>query len=79
MGAGKSIMQSEDSKNKLNVGVIDTSKACESDVICPPTDKFTNKYYNDDNNDNLDIKYLIIFLLLLIFSTSIYLFKQKYI
>lgn len=76
MGAGKSIMQGEDSKNKLNVGVIDTSKACENDVICPPTDKFTNKY---DNDDNLDIKYLIIFLLLLIFSTSIYFFKQKYI
>ena len=75
MGAGKSIMQSEDSKNEFNVGIIDTSKSCGNDVICPPTDNFTNKYQNNDD----DIKYLIILLLLLIFSTSIYIFKQKYI
>ena len=78
MGAGKSIMQSEDIKKEYDAGNIDLSAACEKDAICPPSkfianiSKFANKY-----DDNLDIKYILIFLFLLLFLTSIHILNIK--
>ena len=67
MGAGKSIMQGEDSKNTLNVGKIDTSGACKNDIICPPIDNFTNKY----QDYNIILVTILILLLFLIFFNYI--------
>lgn len=73
MGGGQSIiLQGEDIKDKYDAGDIDLSSTCKEDVICPPAkymsiSKFTNK--RDNNKSNF--KYILIFLLLLLFLLSI--------
>jgi len=78
-GSESKIVNYEDVKQKYTANGIDVSKACGSDAICPPNkfrqefDTFKNKF---DTFKNKFDKYILILIILIIFSSSIYILKN---
>jgi hypothetical protein len=78
-GSESKIVNYEDVKQKYTANGIDVSKACGRDAICPPDkfkqefDTFRNKFDDNGNDNGNDI--ILILIILMIFSISIYFLK----